>query len=570
MSEINVTGEVNRWKEALKNLPQLGGQLDAMTEEEINTYFSTRIDFGTAGLRGVMTAGTNAMNIFTVTQATRGFSEYIISQSKSDNAVVIACDSRINSEAFSRAAAVALAEKGITALIFDALRPTPELSFAIRYFKDKFKGMVAGINITASHNPKEYNGYKAYGPDGAQLSPEAASAVSAEIGKADVLEPLHGDFDNFVKTGLITVIGKEVDEAYMARVLGETVDKDAFAQSDLSVVYTPLHGAGHALVPEVLKRAGLKKLTTVDEQMVLDGSFPTVKSPNPENKEAFEIGKKYALENNADLIVATDPDADRVGVAVRRGDEFVTLTGNRVGAMLLEYIIGAYQRAGGVPDEAYAVKSIVSTPLADRVCEAGGVKMFGVLTGFKFIGEVIEKHENEHRGTFLLGFEESYGYLKGTHARDKDSVVASLLICEMAAHYKTVGMSLLDVSGELDRKYGCYRELVYSANLGLIDGEAKKLKIMNGLRADPPKEIGGIEVAAVRDYKEKAKPGQDLVPLPPSDVLYYTLSDGGAVVVRPSGTEPKVKLYCMVSGKTPEEAEEKAAKCRDCMKAKME
>ncbi|MDD6800245.1 MAG: phospho-sugar mutase [Firmicutes bacterium] len=565
--------EFKRWKEALSCKDPLYAELSGMSEEDIVLYFSSKLEFGTAGLRGIMTAGTNAINVPVVVQATRGFAANILAESKSadpgDNAVVIAYDSRNNSELFSKSAAVALADMGIKSLIFDSPRPTPELSFAIRYHSAEFKGTVAGINITASHNPKEYNGYKAYGPDGAQISPETARGVSALIEKYDVLTPLDGSYDKYTASGMIRVIGKDTDEAYMKRVLAEAIDKKALAESGLSVVYTPLHGAGHKLVPEVLARAGLKTLTAVPEQMILDGSFPTVKSPNPENKEAFVLGTELAERINADIIVATDPDADRVGVAVRTNDGFKTLTGNRVGALLLEYIISAYKRSGGIPEGAYAVKSIVSTPLADKICESSGVKMYNVLTGFKFIGEVVEKHEKAGSGTFILGFEESYGYLKGTYARDKDAVVASMLICEMAAHYKTQNMTLADASDALDKKYGCFRELVYSANLGLAGGEEKKKSIMSALRSDPPKTIGGVRVENVRDYLTPFEPEGDNIPLPSADVLFYSLEGGGAVIVRPSGTEPKVKMYCMVSAETPEAAETKAAACRDDMKSRM-
>ena len=566
---ISAKNEYRRWKEAIKPGDELYDTVLSFPEEDIPVYFSSRIDFGTAGLRGIMTAGTNAMNVYTVVQATRGLADRITEVSPVDNAVVIACDSRINSELFTKAAAVALAEKGISVLIFDGPRPTPELSFSVRHYGDQYKGKVFGINITASHNTKEYNGYKAYAPDGAQLSPEQADAVSAAISKIDVLEPLHGNFDEYVKNGFIKIIGADTDEEYISRVLGESVDREIIANSELSVVYTPLHGAGYSIVPEVLRRAGLKNLYTVSEQMVLDGSFPTVKSPNPENKETFELGTALAREKNADIIVATDPDADRIGIAVKVGDEYKTLTGNRVGALLLEYIIGAYKRSGGVPEGAFAVKSIVSTPLADKICNAGGVNMYNVLTGFKFIGEVIEKQEKEGNRGFVLGFEESYGYLKGSYARDKDSVVAALLICEMAAYRKSVASNLAAASDELDEKYGFFREVVRSVNLGVADGEARKNAIMSGLRSDPPAEIGGIKVASVRDYLEPVPEGMDAVPLPLSDVLYYSLEGGGAVVVRPSGTEPKVKFYCMVSGSNAEEAEDLVKRCCDDMDGRL-
>ena len=566
---VNAENEYRRWKETIKPGDELYDTLADFPESDIPVYFSSRIDFGTAGLRGIMTAGINAMNVYTVVQATRGLADIILDGACEDNAVVIACDSRINCELFTKSAATALAEKGISVLIFDGPRPTPELSFSVRHYGSSYKGKVFGINITASHNTKEYNGYKAYAPDGAQLSPEQASRVSHAISKIDVLEPLHGSFDEYVKSGIIKIIGSETDEEYMKCVLGESVDREIIANSDLSVVYTPLHGAGYSIVPEVLRRAGLKNLYTVPQQMVLDGSFPTVKSPNPENKEAFELGIALAREKNADIIVATDPDADRIGIAVKVGDEYRTLTGNRVGALLLEYIIGAYSRSGGVLPGAYAVKSIVSTPLADKICQSGGVQMYNVLTGFKFIGEVIEKKEKEGNHGFVLGFEESYGYLKGSYARDKDSVVAALLICEMAAYRKSVESTLAAASDELDEKYGFFREIVRSVNLGIANGEARKTAIMGGLRECPPTEIGGIKVVGVRDYLEPVAEGTDAVPLPLSDVLYYSLEGGGAVVVRPSGTEPKVKFYCMVSANDAEQAEIAVNRCCDDMSARL-
>ncbi len=532
-------------------------------DEEIAYRFSGFLSFGTAGLRGVMGAGTNMMNVYTVAHATQGLAAYVLKKGMAERGVVIAHDNRLNSRRFAEAAAAVLAANGIRTYLFDSLRPTPVLSFAIRYLN-----CIAGINITASHNPKEYNGYKAYWEDGAQLAPEQADEVSAFIRETDILTGvLTCDPAEAIADGRIELIGKDVDEAYLKCVGEQLVDPAVIrANSDLKIVYTPLHGTGAAFVPEILRRVGFEQIITVPEQMEADGNFPTVTFPNPEFPEVFALGKKLAEENGSDLIIATDPDADRTGIMARRRDgTFTTLTGNQTGALLLDYIITAFLSTGTMPPEPYAVKSIVSSELASRICEKNGVTMFNVLTGFKFIGEVIKQHEAAGRGSFLFGFEESYGYLKGTYARDKDAVVASMLIAEMAAHYRSLGMTLCDALDALYEKYGYSREKVVSLTIKGYDAAEKMKALMEGFRAAPFTEIAGEPVRALRDYRsgkitELATGAVSETGLPSSDVLYYETVPGDVIVIRPSGTEPKVKFYYLVAGATAAEADAKVDK----------
>ena len=531
----------------------------AKNENEKKLRFSHGLSFGTAGLRGVMKTGLNAMNRHTVAHATQGLASLILQENRANDGVAIAYDCRNNSALFAKTAACVLAANGIRVYLFDDLRPTPELSFALRELK-----CVAGINITASHNPRQYNGYKAYWEDGAQLPPEHAATVSSEIDKLDIFKDVKTmDYQTALDRGQITLIGAEMDEKFLDAVQAQAVNPSAVAKvaDSLKIVYSPLHGTGHRLVPMIMKRIGLKHLYTVDEQMVISGDFPTVAKPNPEYPEVFELGIKLANEVGSDLIVATDPDADRVGVMTRTPDgSFRTITGNQMGALLLDYIITAYKETNTMPEEPYAVKSIVSTEMATRVCRANGVQMYNVLTGFKFIGEVIKNHEQEGHGTFLFGFEESYGYLKGTYARDKDAVNASMLICEMTAYYKAKGMTLSDALEALFAKYGyCYetnRELYMEG----IDGAEKMAALMNGLRNDPPKRFGASSVVMVGDYQAQTitKNGESHpTGLPASNVLYYELDNGDVIVVRPSGTEPKVKFYYLLLAKDQADAEAK-------------
>ena len=554
--------EYKKWL-ANKDLDaELREELTAIENDpkEIEERFAFPLAFGTGGLRGIIRAGLNGMNIYTVAQATQGLAELVKKDGGAEMGVVIASDTRIKSDVFSEISARVLAANGIRAYLFDAPRPTPELSFALRYLHAK-----AGINVTASHNPNIYNGYKAYWEDGAQISPEQADVVSAAIEKVDIFAGVKlVSFEEGKKSGLIQIIGQEVDEAYMKVVLAERIRPNAIPDvaDDFKVVYTPFHGTGRVLVPEVLKRAGLKHLYCVPEQMIPDGRFPTVKSPNPEDKAGFALAMKIAEENGCDLLIGTDPDADRVGVIVRASNgEFVPLTGNQIGVMLLSYIIEARKLENKLPANAAAVKSIVSTKLADKVCEANGVTMINVLTGFKFIGEKIKEFEETGSHTYIFGFEESYGYLSGTYARDKDAVCASMLITEMAAFYRARGKSLYEVLCGIFEKYGYYSEGIGTIVLPGLDGLAKMGELMDGLRQNPPKEIAGVKVASVADYKTglitAADGSTSPTGLPKSNVLFYTLENGDSVVIRPSGTEPKIKLYYLVSDKTASAAEEK-------------
>ncbi len=539
-------------------------ELDAIRndEGEIKRRFGNYINFGTGGLRGFMECGLDSMNERTVALATQAICNLIHRCGRANDGIVVGHDSRNNSRKFAEITASVAAANQIKTYIFDDLRPTPELSFAIREL-----GCCAGVNITASHNPKEYNGYKAYWDDGAQLPPEHADVVAAGMKEIDIFGGCSvADYAKSVAEGKITVIGKEIDEKYLACVLGESVNPEAVSAcaEDLKIVYTPLHGAGRILVPEVFRRMGLKHIYTVPEQMIPDGNFPTVDKPNPEYAASFTLGIELANTVGSDLIVATDPDADRVGVMIRNKEgKFINITGNQMGAMLIEYILSAYEETGTVPANPYAVKTIVTTPLAAKICEAHGVKMFNVLTGFKFIGEVIKEEEASGRNsTFVFGFEESYGYLKGTYARDKDSVVASMLIAEMTAFYRQKGLTLFDALNALYEKHGYFLEKTFDIVMTGSDAQEKMVALMKNLRSTPPKALAGIQVASLSDYQ--AETTTDLISgetaptgLPKSNVLYFTLLNGDVVVVRPSGTEPKVKVYYLVSAATLPEAEAK-------------
>ena len=530
-------------------------------EDEIKLRFSSYLSFGTAGLRGTMKTGMNAMNVHTVAYATQGLANLIIKENRASDGVVIAYDCRINSELFAKTAARVLAAAGIPVYIFDELRPTPELSFALREL-----GCVAGINITASHNPKQYNGYKAYWEDGAQLPPEHADVVAAAMNDLDVFRDVYlCDFDTALAEGKIKLLGGEMDEKYLANVVSQAVNPQAVraVADDLKIVYSPLHGTGYRLVPEVLYRTGLKNLYTVPEQMKIDGAFPTVEKPNPEYRAAFEMGIAIANEVGSDLVIATDPDADRVGVVTRTPNgDFATITGNQMGALLLDYILTAYEETGKMPECPYAVKTIVTTELAARVCEAHSVKMHNVLTGFKFIGEVIKSYEAKGYGSFILGFEESYGYLKGTYARDKDAVVAAMLICEMTAYYKAKNMTLSDALDSLYARYGYFAESNVEIYMEGIDGPRLMAEKMDALRNPSPDSIDGKAVTVFADYKkqeilDKATGKVSSTNLPASNVLSFTLDNGDVIVVRPSGTEPKIKYYFLLRGESKAETDEK-------------
>ena len=532
-------------------------------EELKELRFGAPMEFGTGGLRSTMYMGIGSMNRFTVAHTTRGIAALIKKEGGEARGVAIACDSRNHSREFAEVSACVLAGAGIKVYIFNGLRPTPELSFAVRE-----TGALAGINITASHNPKEYNGYKAYWEDGAQLTPEQANVVSTERNKFDCLD-MSGivSFDDGVKSGLITVLGADFDGKYVDAVVATAINPGLVAEvaDELKVVYTPLHGAGYKLVPEVFKRIGLKHLYTVESQMTPNGDFPTVKKPNPEYAESFEEGIKIANEVGSDLIIATDPDSDRVGVATRTASgEFATITGNQMGALLLDYTITQRKLLGKLPDYAYCVKSIVSTDMAYKIAETNGVKLHDVLTGFKFIGEVIKNYEKVGKADgFILGFEESYGYLLGTYARDKDAVEGSMMILEMTAYYKKKNMTLSDALEALYEKYGVYGESVTDIYMEGLDGIEKRKRVMQSLRDNAPKTIGGQKVVKVGDYKKgtilntltgvEEPTGQ-----PASDVLYYTVETEDKIIVRPSGTEPKIKIYILAH------AEDKASLNKKC------
>ena len=567
----NYLDKYNRWLNSDKLSDAERAELLSIKDDdkEIQLRFTDYLSFGTAGLRGTMKVGMNAMNIHTVAYATQGLAQLIIEEGRTADGVAIAYDSRNNSELFAKTAARVLAAADIPAYLFDELRPTPELSFALRELH-----CVAGINITASHNPKQYNGYKAYWEDGAQLPPEHADVVSATMQKLDIFEDVKlADFDEALAAGKIVMLGRDMDEKYLACVQAQAVNPEAVkaVADELKIVYSPLHGTGYRLVPEILRRCGHKNVFTVDEQMVISGDFPTVQKPNPEYKEVFDIGMKIADEVGSDLVVATDPDADRVGVVTRTPDgSFTTITGNQMGALLMDYILTAYEETNTMPEIPFAVKTIVTTELAAKICEAHGVKMHNVLTGFKFIGEVIKDYEKKGYGTFVLGFEESYGYLKGTYARDKDAVVAAMLICEMTAYYKAKGMTLSDALDALYAKYGyCFESNVEIYMEGL-DGPARMAEKMNALRNPAPAEIAGCKVVKFGDYQaqtveDRVSGTTESTNLPKSNVLSFTLDNGDVIVARPSGTEPKIKFYFMLIGKDKDETVAKMAAYRESL-----
>ncbi len=522
----------------------------ANNEEEIAFRFSAPLAFGTGGLRGTMKPGLNAMNTHTVAHATQGLANLILNEKREKDGVVISYDCRNNSLLFAQTAAGVLAANGIRVYLFDNMRPTPELSFAVREL-----GCVAGINITASHNPKQYNGYKAYWDDGGQLPPEHADTVAAAIAKLDIFRDIRQiPVEEALQSGILTMVGKDLDEKYLAAVLAQAVNPQAVTAvaEDLKIVYTPLHGTGYRLVPEMMRRIGVKHLYSVEAQMEPDGNFPTLEKPNPEYPAAFTLGIEIANRVGCDLIIATDPDADRVGVMTRtKSGAFRTITGNQMGALLADYIITAYQKTGTMPPEPYMVKTIVTSEMTSKICAKNGIRLYNVLTGFKFIGEVIKKQEQAGHGTFLFGFEESYGYLKGTYARDKDSVVAAMLITEMSAYYHAKGMTLSDALDDLFRRYGFFYEVTREVYMEGFGGAEKISALMDTLRNNPPKDFLGNRVVVFGDYqKQTLTEGNTVRPtgLPRSNVLSFRLENGDTIVARPSGTEPKVKFYYLLEG----------------------
>ena len=532
-------------------------------DKEIEDRFYTELEFGTAGLRGVIGAGMNRMNIYTVRKATQGLANYIKKVGKEAQGVAIAFDSRRMSPEFADEAALCLAANGIKAYVFESLRPTPELSYAVRKL-----GCTAGINITASHNPPEYNGYKVYWEDGAQITPPHDKGIMDEVkAVTDFATVKTMEKEEEKKAGLYEVIGAAIDDAYIAELKKLVVHQDAINQvkDTLKIVYTPLHGTGNIPVRRVLKELGFQNVYVVPEQEKPDGEFPTVSYPNPEAEEAFVLGLAMAKKLDADLVLATDPDADRLGVYVKdsKTGEYHSLTGNMSGCLIGDYVIGQRKEREGLPKDGAFIKSIVSTNMADAIAKYYGIQLVEVLTGFKFIGQKMLEFETKGTGTYLFGMEESYGCLTGTYARDKDAVVASMTLCEAAAYYKTQGKTLWDAMIDMYEKYGYYKDDVKAITLKGIEGLEKIQTILETLRADAPKEIGGYKVLKVRDYKKDTI--TDLADgkvtptgLPASNVLYYELEDDAWVCVRPSGTEPKVKFYYGIKGTSLEEADAKS------------
>ena len=532
-------------------------------ENEIKERFYMDLEFGTAGLRGVIGAGINRMNIYVVRRATQGLANYIIKQGGADKGVAIAYDSRHMSPEFAMEAAMTLAANGIKAYKFESLRPTPELSFAVREL-----GCIAGINITASHNPPEYNGYKVYWEDGAQFTPPHDKGVTEEVLAIEDLSTVKTtDEASATAAGKYEVIGREIDDKYIAQVKAQVVNQKAIdeMQDQISIVYTPLHGTGNIPARRVMKELGFTHVYVVPEQELPDGGFPTVSYPNPEAAEAFSLGLKLAGEKNADLVLATDPDADRLGVYVKDAGsgEYIPLTGNMSGSLLCEYVLSQKKAAGKIPEDGQVIKSIVSTNLIDAVAKEYGCELIEVLTGFKWIGQQVLKNEKTGHGTYLFGMEESYGCLIGTYARDKDAISATAALCEAAAYYKQKGMTLWDAMVAMYEKYGYYKDAVKSIGLSGIEGLAKIQSIMETLRNNTPKEVGGYKVVSARDYKLdtiKDMASGEVKPtgLPSSNVLYYDLNDGAWICVRPSGTEPKIKFYYGIKGSSMEDADAKS------------
>ena len=534
-------------------------------DKEIKERFYKDLEFGTAGLRGIIGAGTNRMNIYVIRKTTQGLANYIASVNGQAKGVAIAYDSRRMSPEFAQEAALCLAANGIKAYIFESLRPTPELSFAVRKL-----GCIAGINITASHNPPEYNGYKVYWEDGAQITPPHDKGIMDEVQKVTSFTAVKTmDKAAAEAAGLYQVIGAEIDDAYIEQLKSQVIHMDAIKAvgKDLKIVYSPLHGTGNIPARRVLKELGFENVYVVKEQELPDGNFPTVSYPNPEADEAFELGLKLAKEVDADLVLATDPDADRLGVRVKdaRTGEYHTLTGNMSGCLLEEYELSQRKAAeGSLPDDGAVISTIVTTNVAGTIARAYGLRFIEVLTGFKYIGQQILNFEHSKRGTYLFGFEESYGCLIGTHARDKDAIVATMALCEAAAYYKTQGKTLWDAMIDLYEKYGYYKDDIQSITLKGIEGLEKIQQILDNLRQFPPKEIGGYQVEAVRDYKKEVvinfkTQERTTTGLPNSNVLYYELENDAWVCVRPSGTEPKVKFYYGVKGTSMEDADAKSA-----------
>ena len=554
---LNYMNEYEKWlhsgaltADEVQELQSIAGD-----EKEIESRFYGPLEFGTAGLRGTMKVGLHQMNVYVIRWATQGFANVICAEGEDakKRGVAICMDCRHHSMEFARAAAEVCAANGIHVRIFESLRPTPELSFAVREY-----GCQAGINVTASHNPKEYNGYKVYWEDGAQLPPHHAAAIAAELEKIDIFTGVKRmDFDEAVKAGLIETMGDETDRKFMANVMDMVNDYDSVAKvaDTFQVVYTPFHGCGYKLVPEALTRLGIRHLHCVPEQMVIDGDFPTVVSPNPENPEGFYLAIALADKVKADFIVGTDPDSDRVGIMVRNKEgKFQPVSGNQTGVLLSDYLYGAMKRSGKLPKNPVMLKTIVTTEMARKVAEAHGVTCYDTFTGFKFMAEKKNQLESAGEGKVVFSYEESYGYMLGDYVRDKDAVTASLLLTEMAAWYATQGMTLYDALDVLYKKYGWYGEKTYNLVMPGLDGLEKMANLMKSLRQNPPAAISGVAVARRKDYTDGsvvdcATGAVSEMELKGSNVLRYELADGTTILVRPSGTEPKIKVYILTQGK---------------------
>ena len=537
-----------------------------MDEKEIESRFFDQLAFGTAGLRGTMGVGLYRMNVHVIRHATQAFAQVILEEGPEAAArgVAVCFDCRNNSGLFAREAACVMAGNGIPVRLFQALRPTPELSFAVREY-----GCIAGINVTASHNPKEYNGYKVYWEDGAQLPPRHADEVARKMRELDVFASVKTmDYDQAVSQGKITLLGAETDERFLSNVMEQVNDKAVVEQmaDTFKMVYTPFHGTGYQLIPEALKRLGMKHVICVPEQMVIDGNFPTVASPNPENPEGFYLAVDLAKANDADFILGSDPDADRVGIMVRtKDDDFVVISGNQTGVLLLDYLIGAKRRTGKMPENPVALKTIVTTEMARKVAEVNGLKCYDTFTGFKFLAEKKDKLESSGEGKVIFSYEESYGYMLGDYVRDKDAVSASVELTEMAAWYASQGMTLYDALQALFEKYSYYGEKTLNLVMPGLDGLKKMADLMAGLRAKPPVEIAGVAVREQKDYQDgsvvRVSDGvRSAMELSGSNVLRYEMADGTSLIVRPSGTEPKVKVYILANGENKAFCDEKVAK----------
>ena len=535
-------------------------------EKEIESRFFDQLAFGTAGLRGTMGVGLYRMNVHVIRHATQAFAQVILEEGPEAAArgVAVCFDCRNNSGLFAREAACVMAGNGIPVRLFQALRPTPELSFAVREY-----GCIAGINVTASHNPKEYNGYKVYWEDGAQLPPKHADEVARKMRELDVFTSVKTmDYNEAVSQGKITLLGEETDERFLSNVMEQVNDKAVVEQmaDTFKMVYTPFHGTGYQLIPEALKRLGMKHVICVPEQMVIDGNFPTVASPNPENPEGFYLAVDLAKKEGADFILGSDPDADRVGIMVRTSDgEFKVLTGNQTGVLLLDYLIGAKQRTGKMPANPVALKTIVTTEMARKVAETNGLKCYDTFTGFKFLAEKKDKLENAGEGKVIFAYEESYGYMLGDYVRDKDAVTAALSLTEMAAWYAGQGMTLYDALLACYEKYGYYGEKTLNLVMPGLDGLKKMADLMANLREKPPVEIAGVGVLQQKDYKDGsvvnvADGAKSTMELSGSNVLRYEMADGTSLIVRPSGTEPKVKVYILANDASREACDAKVAK----------